>query len=341
MNSKDAYWFTHDTNAKDDPKCALLIDQLGPEGYGIFWILLEILREQPDFSYPLALIPSIGRKYNTTKDKVEVVIRNYGLFEVRDEKFFYSRSLINRAIEFKERQDKRKAAALKAAVARWDREKALPERDTQGQPCDDKCDGNANAMRTQCEGNANKENKGNKRKDNIGSSLHSEPCPTENQSDAEDPSIFPETQTPVEKKPEVLSNKHCQQVVDFWNRKIAETGAQLPPAKSLSEDRKKKIRIRWLEFKKIGDPVVVCRTLFEKATASKFLQGDNPKGWSATFDWIFTNGKNWLKIYEGNYDNAAVASGGNSRIDALKNDLDYIDSFFNGKQQAGTGVDDQ
>lgn len=33
--SKDAYYFTHDSNAKDDPKCALLIDQLGMEGYGI------------------------------------------------------------------------------------------------------------------------------------------------------------------------------------------------------------------------------------------------------------------------------------------------------------------
>ena len=37
--SKDAYYFTHDSNAKDDPKCALLIDQLGMEGYGIYWML--------------------------------------------------------------------------------------------------------------------------------------------------------------------------------------------------------------------------------------------------------------------------------------------------------------
>lgn len=46
--SKDAYYFTHDSNAKDDPKCALLIDQLGMEGYGIYWMLIEVLRDQPD-----------------------------------------------------------------------------------------------------------------------------------------------------------------------------------------------------------------------------------------------------------------------------------------------------
>ena len=31
---KDAYYFSHDSNAQDDPKCMLLIDQLGMEGYG-------------------------------------------------------------------------------------------------------------------------------------------------------------------------------------------------------------------------------------------------------------------------------------------------------------------
>ena len=37
-------YFPHDSNAKDDPKCMILIDPLGPEGYGIYWVLVEILR---------------------------------------------------------------------------------------------------------------------------------------------------------------------------------------------------------------------------------------------------------------------------------------------------------
>ena len=42
-------YFPHDSNAKDDPKCMVLIDQLGMEGYGIYWVLIE-LRDTTDAS---------------------------------------------------------------------------------------------------------------------------------------------------------------------------------------------------------------------------------------------------------------------------------------------------
>ena len=35
--------------------------------------------------------------------------------------------------------------------------------------------------------------------------------------------------------------------------------------------------------------------------ASSFLKGDNDRGWKASFDWIFENNKNWVKVFEGNY----------------------------------------
>ncbi len=54
--AKDAYYFSHDSNAKDDPKCMLLIEELQLEGYGIYWVLIETLREQENFKYPLKMI---------------------------------------------------------------------------------------------------------------------------------------------------------------------------------------------------------------------------------------------------------------------------------------------
>ena len=96
--AKDAYYFSHDSNAKDDPKCVLLIEQLGAEGYGIFWILIETLRDQPDYKYPLMLIPAISRRYNTTAEKMKTVIMQYNLFEIENDEFFYSDSL-NRRME--------------------------------------------------------------------------------------------------------------------------------------------------------------------------------------------------------------------------------------------------
>ena len=39
-----------------------------------------------------------------------------------------------------------------------------------------------------------------------------------------------------------------------------------------------------------------------KAASSRFLNGDNDRGFFATFTWIFKP-RNFQKIYEGNYDN--------------------------------------
>lgn len=101
---------------------------------------------------------------------------------------------------------------------------------------------------------------------------------------------------------DILKDKHYQQIVVFWNRTIRETQSTLPEVKAVSDERKKKMKIRWKEFSEVGDPVEVVRTIFHKVATSKFCQGDNSKGWSASFDWLFGNPKNWVKVYEGNYD---------------------------------------
>ena len=93
---KETCYFSHDANAKDDFKIMLLIEELGLEGYGIFWILIETLREQQNYKYPLKLLSVLARKYNTTLAKLEVVVRNYNLFLIEDDCFFYSSSLNRR-----------------------------------------------------------------------------------------------------------------------------------------------------------------------------------------------------------------------------------------------------
>ena len=72
--------------------------------------------------------------------------------------------------------------------------------------------------------------------------------------------------------------------------------------KVMSDKRKDKVRARWLEMAKVGDPVEVCQTVFAKMQASPFLRGENKRGWHATFDWLFDNSNNWVKVYEGQYD---------------------------------------
>ena len=121
--SKDAYYFSHDSNAKDDPKCMLLIDQLGLEGYGIFWVLVEILRDQPEYRYPIDLIPIIARRYNTSKEKMTAVVNNYNLFQIDEENNIFSLSLNTRMEHLQNVRNKRVIAGIASGKAR--KQKAL------------------------------------------------------------------------------------------------------------------------------------------------------------------------------------------------------------------------
>lgn len=95
MNRENVY-FSHDANAMNDPKCMMLITQLGMEGYGIFWGLVELLRQQPNYRMSLSLVPSIAARFMVSSQKIETVIRSYDLFRIEDDQFFFSQSLRDR-----------------------------------------------------------------------------------------------------------------------------------------------------------------------------------------------------------------------------------------------------
>lgn len=99
---KDAYYFSHDANAQDDPKLMLLIEQMAMEGIGIYWCLIEKLRAEKDYSLPLATLPAFAHRWHTSAEKVQTVVKNYDLFKIVKEKFFSVR-LKNSMIEKSER----------------------------------------------------------------------------------------------------------------------------------------------------------------------------------------------------------------------------------------------
>lgn len=316
MANKDAYWFRHDSNAKDDPKCVMLIEQLGLEGYGIYWTLIEVLREQPGYTYPLNLVPALARRYNTTAEKMKAVIFGYDLFVVKDDVFFFSESLMRRMNRYDLIKQKRVEAA-KIGVTQRQLQAANAEQMLS------KCSTNAEQTDSKCLANIIDKNRidKNRIKDNVFTNVNmSEKISDAEESQEEKPLFSQESSEEKEPEQQLLSNKQCQQVVDFWNNTIKDKGANFPKVVSLSEDRKKKIRVRWSEFSQIGDPIEVTKKLFANACESKFLQGDNNNGWSASFDWIFTNSKNWVKVYEGNYDNKAPSG---KKMDATK-DIDAL-----------------
>ena len=62
--------------------------------------------------------------------------------------------------------------------------------------------------------------------------------------------------------------------------------------------------------------IPILREILVKIQESNFLKGDNKLGWRASFDWLFENGKNWVKVYEGNYRN--IVNGGDNSVPAQK-----------------------
>ena len=121
--TKETFWFRHDYDAADDDRTMVMIEQLGLEGYGIYWVLIEKLRGRKDYKMPFSIIPSLARRYMTTPEKMKTVIMQYGLFQYDDEVFFYSESLIRRMNALEELKQRRAIAGKKAVEARWSKEK--------------------------------------------------------------------------------------------------------------------------------------------------------------------------------------------------------------------------
>ena len=129
---KDAYYFSHDSNAKDDQKCMLLIDQLGLEGYGIYWILIETLRDQPEYKYPVELVPILAKRYGTSAAKMLLVVEKFNFFVFDEDRNFFSLSLIKRMIPMENKREQSRLAGIKSGIAR--RKIALNAGSTDVQP---------------------------------------------------------------------------------------------------------------------------------------------------------------------------------------------------------------
>ena len=121
---KDAYYFPHFSNARNDSKILKLRRIFGPEGYGIFFMLLEVLREQTDFKLPLDSIEDLSYEWHISKEKVLSVITDFDLFRIYKDNFF-SPKLILYLQPYLEKSQK----AQKAAAIRWEKTNAnaLPE----------------------------------------------------------------------------------------------------------------------------------------------------------------------------------------------------------------------
>lgn len=96
---KDAPYLKHDAYASYDSKLMALLQHEKLRGYGLYWMLLEILRTRPEFKISMSDINMLAFRCQTRPVFMRRVICNYGLFVVEDG-YFFSRGLISRLQRF-------------------------------------------------------------------------------------------------------------------------------------------------------------------------------------------------------------------------------------------------
>lgn len=104
-----APYFSHDMYPQKDKSIVMLMDELGYEGYGLYWRIVEFMHQNELCVGEERLIA--GKAYI---EKVKSILNDFDLFRVEDNKYISDRILRNLA-EQKEKMETKS----KAAKARW------------------------------------------------------------------------------------------------------------------------------------------------------------------------------------------------------------------------------
>lgn len=121
---KEAYFFSHDYNARQDPKMQEVLMDYGVAGIGIYWCIVEQLYEQGG-RMPLSSIKAIAFTLHVPQDDVRSIIENYDLF-ANDGTEFWSPS-VTRRLETRQKTSEKRA---KAVAKRWEKNTKSEENDT-------------------------------------------------------------------------------------------------------------------------------------------------------------------------------------------------------------------
>lgn len=156
-NEKDAYFFSHDCNARNDPKILALRSVYGAEGYGVYFMLVEILREQPDYKLAVNkyIWSTLAMQMQVEASKLEQIINdcctefseNGNTLLVNDGEYLYSASLLRRMGKVDDISNLRREAARK----RWGNKPCKTSGNSDG------CSDDANAGQEQSKEKKSKE----------------------------------------------------------------------------------------------------------------------------------------------------------------------------------------
>ena len=275
-----SYYFQHDCNARQDEKILALRMKHGWEGYGLYWALIEKLRESDNYScvcdYNL-----IAYDLRSDANKIKSIIEDFRLFDfATDEnrgKLLYSRRLLE---DMNLKDDAREAkveAGKKGAEAK--KKKAEPK---------------------QCSSTPQADLK------HTLSSAKAEPKQSSStpQANIIEENIIEEniTTTNARESENDFEGFATSEAMRIWNNTVSEPMQAI----AVMQGSRRDLVLSRLQNAGINleDTEAVSQWLrrtIEGVTKSMYCRGGGQDGWIADFDWIFSSDDNCLKSYEGRY----------------------------------------
>ena len=134
QQTKSTNYFSHDSNARNDEKLVRLRMKHGAAGYGVYFMLLERLREERDYMS--------AKDYNMIAFDLRVdaaivksVVEDFGLFTFTDDgKCFYSESFTRR-MDIKDTLRRQRSEGGKIGMKnRWKKEQGEQDKEVKPQP---------------------------------------------------------------------------------------------------------------------------------------------------------------------------------------------------------------
>lgn len=131
---KSTNYFSHDSNARNDEKLVRLRMKQGASGYGVYFMILERLREEADYMS--------AKDYNMIAFDLRVdaaivksVVEDFGLFTFTDDgKCFYSESFTRR-MDIKDTLRRQRSEGGKIGMKnRWKKEQGKQNKEVKPQP---------------------------------------------------------------------------------------------------------------------------------------------------------------------------------------------------------------
>jgi hypothetical protein len=296
-------YFSHDYGTRNKKRMAALLEEEKSRGYGLFWIIVEMLHEDStkwmeleDLTY-IAIKKESGEDLVYIRGFIEKCISLYKVFIKQENRFTTERVLrnIDKREEIKEKRSRAGKISAEKRVSHSINYEQIPT--------------HVEHVLNGVEHNSTKERKEKeiKGKENINraNALVGAVAPTSVQqheikkkynslTESLNDKPRAECWNSIKEFIQEVKPEFCEPYVDAWNL-FADT-YKLQKVDLITEKRKKKFLLR------IREPAFDFINIMGKVRTSSFLKGDNQSQWKVDFNFIINSEDNYIKILEGKYD---------------------------------------